>query len=84
MQAVTEMVPEMFIKGCCMGRERTQDTQEHRKLLPLSVPLGASVVEPGENCVQRPCDRLLLDASGHLCLGSEAGMGWNDLSPTLV
>lgn len=78
------MVPEMFIKGCCMGREGTLDTQEHRKLLPLSVPMGASTVEPGESCVQRPCDRLLLDGSSLLCHGSEAEKGWNDLSPTLI
>lgn len=77
MQALTEMVPEMFIKGYCLGRERTRDTQVAQEAVLWG--LGRAV------CLeQRACDRLLLDEGGHLCHGSEAGKGWNDLFPTLI
>lgn len=40
MQALTEMVPELFIKGYCMGRERTRDTQEAQEAAATLCPGG--------------------------------------------
>lgn len=84
MQALTEMVPELFIKGCCTGREGTWDTQEAQEAAATPCPGGGQYCGAWGRAVcleQRPHDRLLLDGGGHL--GSEAGRGWNDLNPGL-
>lgn len=52
MQALTEMVPELFIKGCCTGREGTWDTQEAQEAAATLCPGGGSVLwSLGESCV---------------------------------
>lgn len=40
MHTLTEMVPEMFIKGCSVGRGRTLNTQEAQEVAATLCPDG--------------------------------------------